>query len=230
MLANGGDNRMLRIFLAASLALPLVVQGPGQQPARTTGQSSKPLTLAQVWMLNATYTDPQHGVTFRHPGVWQATAQSGYHASALSQSEEARPIAGFAYSEGGFPRSAAVGPYTATNLESVGIVYSAVPAATVDACQTLAASVAETPQHTQVLFGSRSFAAYPTGSAGMSHSISGTLYAAHAGPTCYLFETDMAVVAPGVVDGIQALTSAQLDSIHNHLLEVMKTVQIVPGG
>ncbi len=60
----------------------------------------------------------------------------------------------------------------------------------------------------------------------MSQSISGTLYAVYVGPTCYLFETDMAVVSPGVVDNIQALTPAQLDSIHEHLLEVMKTVQV----
>ena len=58
---------MLRVFLAASLALPLGIQGTGQEAARTTFQSATPLTLAQVWTLNATYTDPQHGVTFRHP-------------------------------------------------------------------------------------------------------------------------------------------------------------------
>jgi hypothetical protein len=218
------------LFLAASLALLLGIRGTGQEAARTASLSAKPLTLAQVWTLNGTYTDPQHGVTFRHPTVWQATTQSGYQASALAQSDAAKPIAGFGYSEGGFPRSAAVGPYTATNLESVGIVYSAVPAATVDACEATATSISETPKQTQVLFGGRSFSAYPTGSAAMSHSISGTLYATYMRPTCYLFETDMAVVSPGVVDGIQALTSAQLDSIHDHLLQIMKTVQIVPRG
>jgi hypothetical protein len=221
---------MLRAFLAASLALSLGIRGTGQEAARTALQPAKPLTLAQVWTLNTTYTDPQHGVTFRHPGVWQATTQSGYLASALAQSDAAKPIAGFGYSEGGFPRSAAVGPYTATNLESVGIVYSAVPTATVDACEAMATSVSETPKHTQVLFGGRSFSAYTTGSASMSHSISGILYAAYMGPTCYLFETDMAVVSPGVVEGIQALTSTQLDSIHDHLLQIMKTVQIAPRG
>lgn len=221
---------MLRVFLAASLALPLGIQGTGQEAARTASQSAKPLTLVQVWTLNATYTDPQHGATFRHPAVWQAKTQSGYQASALAQSDAAKPMAGFGYSEGGFPRSIAVGPYTATNLESVSIVYSAVPAATVDACEATATSVSETPKHTQVLFGGRSFSAYTTGSAAMSHSISGTLYATYMRPTCYLFETDMAVVSPGVVDGIQALTSTQLDYIRNHFLQIMKTVQIAPRG
>jgi hypothetical protein len=221
---------MPRVFLAASLALLLGVQGTGQEAARIAFQSAKPFTLAQVWTLNATYTDPHHGVTFRHPRVWQATTQSGYQSSALAQSDAAKPIAGFGYSEGGFPRSAAVGPYTATNLESVNIVYSAVPAATVDACEAMATSISETPKHTQVLLGGRSFSAYTTGSAAMSHSISGILYAAYMSPTCYLFETDRAVVSPGVVDGIQALTSTQLDSIHDHLLQIMKTVQIAPRG
>ena len=220
---------MLRVFLAASLVL-LGAQITGQETARTASQPSKPLTLAQVWMLNTTYADPQHGVTFRRPGTWQAATQSGYLESALAQSDAAKPFAGFEYSEGGFPRSATVGPYTATNLESVGIVYSVVPAATGDACEAIATSVSETPKHTQVLFGGRSFSAYTTASASMSHSISGNLYATHMGSTCYLFETDVAVVSPGVVDGIRPLTSTQLDSIHNHLLQIMKTVQIASRG
>jgi hypothetical protein len=55
--------------------------------------------MAQVWTLNATYTDRNYGVMFRHPRVWQATTQSGYLASALDQSDAAKPIAGFGYSE-----------------------------------------------------------------------------------------------------------------------------------
>jgi hypothetical protein len=221
---------MLRVFLAASLVLPLAAQVTGQEAARTASQPAKPLALAQVWMLNTTYADPQHGVTFRRPGVWQATSQSGYLGSSLAQSGAAGPIAGFAYDEGGFPRSAAVGPYTATNLERIGIVYSAVHAATVDTCEAIAASVSQTPKHTQVLFAGRSFSAYTTGSASMSHSIYVNLYATYLAPTCYLFETDVAVVSPGVVDGIQALTSTQLGSIHNHLLQIMQTVRIAATG
>ncbi len=64
---------MLRVFLAASLTLPLVTQVTGQELLL---QSAKPLTLAQVWTLNATYADPRHGVTFRHPGIWQAIPAS----------------------------------------------------------------------------------------------------------------------------------------------------------
>ena len=61
----------------------------------------------------------------------------------------------------------------------------------------------------------------------MSQSTSGKLYATYTGSTCYLFETDVAVVSPGVVDNIQALTPAQLSFIESHLMDIIKSVQIV---
>ena len=215
------------LFLAASLALLLGVRGTGQEAARTASLSAKPLTLAQVWTLNATYTDPQHGVTFRHPTVWQATTQFAYHPPALTQSDVAKPIAAFGYSEGGFPRKQLVGPYGGTNLEGVSLVYSAVPAASFAECGAKAASVSGSPNGLPVRFGERSFSVYETESAGMSQSTSGKLYATYTGSTCYLFETDVAVVSPGVVDNIQALTPAQLSFIESHLMDIIKSVQIV---
>ena len=83
---------------------------------QNTAQPSKPLTLAQVWTFDATYTDQQHGATFRYPSVWVPTTQPGYIPPALTASDE-KPIAGFGYVEGGLPRERVVGPYSATNLE-----------------------------------------------------------------------------------------------------------------
>jgi hypothetical protein len=189
-------------------------------------QPAKPLTLTQVWTLDATYTDHQHGVTFRYPSAWEATTQFAYHSPALTVSE-ATPIAGFGYSEGGFPRDRIVGPYAEMNLEGVGIVYSAVPAASAAECEAKAASLSDSPKHSQVMFGHRSFSVYETGEAGMSQSIGGELYATYVGSTCYLFETDVAVAS---LDDIQALTPAQLRYIDIHLLDIMKSVRIVPTG
>jgi hypothetical protein len=219
---------MLRVLLAASLALRLLALPSGQEPGHAPSEPQTPLTLAQVWTLNGTYNDPQHGVSFRYPAVWQATTQFAYHPPALVQSDVAKPIAGFGYSEGGFPRMHAVGPYAGTNLEGVGLVYSTVPAASVAVCKARAASMSGTSEGSPVTFGDRSFSVFATGSAGMSQSVSGKLYATYAAPTCYLFETDMAMVSPGVVDNIQALTLAQLRSIDTHLRDIMKTVRIVP--
>jgi hypothetical protein len=216
---------MLRVLLTTSLAFALVAQPSGQGPGPY--QPPKLLTLTQVWTLNGTYNDQQQGVSFRYPAVWQATTQFGYHPPALTRLDEAKPIAGFAYSEGDFPRSRLRGPYAATNLEGIGVVYSALPATSLAECKAKAASLSETPELAPVVFGDRSFSVYETGSAGMSQSISGKLYATYAGPTCYLFETDVAVISPGVVDGIQALTPAQLDFINTHLLDIMKSVRIV---
>jgi hypothetical protein len=219
---------MLNVLSAASLALLLVVQTSGQGLGQTSAQPAKPFTLRQVWTLDRTYTDHQHGVTFRYPSTWQAGTQFGYHPPALTTSES-KPIAGFGYSEGGFLRDRIVGPYTSTNLEGVGLVYSVVPVASAAECEAKAASLSASPEHSQVVFGQHSFSVYKTFSGGMSQSMSGELYATYASSICYLFETNVAVVSPGTVDDIQALTAAQLHDIDTHLLEIMKSVRIVPS-
>jgi hypothetical protein len=218
---------MLRVLLAASMALLIGIQPSGQGPGQIPAEPAQPLTLAQVWTLNGTYNNPQHGVSFRYPAVWQATTQFAYHPPALTQSDVAKPIAAFAYSEGGFPRKQLVGPYGGTNLEGVRFVYSVVSAASVAECSAKAASVSGSPKGLPVMFGERSFSMYETESTGMSQSTSGKLYATYAGSTCYLFETDVAVVSPGVVDNIQALTPAQLSFIDSHLIDIIKSVQIM---
>ena len=219
---------MLKVLSAASLAVLLVVQTSGQGPGQRPTQNAKPVKLRQVWTLDTTYTDRQHGVTFRYPSAWQAETQFGYHPPALTLSAT-KPIAGFGYSEGGFPRDRIVGPYARTNLEGVGLVYSAVPAASVAECEAQAASLSDSPEHSQVVLGQRSFSVYKTFSGGMSQSMSGELYATYASSICYRFETNVAVASPGVVDDIQTLTAAQLHDIETHLLEIMKSVRIAPS-
>jgi hypothetical protein len=220
---------MLRALPTASLILLLVVQTSGQDPTQIPAPPAKPLTLTQVWTLDATYTDQQHGVTFRYPSAWEATTQFAYHPPALTVSE-ATPIAGFGYSEGGFPRVRIVGPYAGTNLEGVGIVYSAVPVTSAAKCEAKAASLSDSPKHSHVILGHRSFSVYETGEGGMSQSIEGELYAAYVGSTCYLFETDVAMASPAALDNIQALTPAQLRDINVHLLNIMKSVRVMPNA
>jgi len=217
---------MRQVLQAALLALLLHVN-----PSRGAGQAlhlpKKPLTLEQVFRLDATYTDPQHGVTFRYPSVWESTTQYAYHAPALTVSGPNEPIAGFGYSEGGFPRDEIVGPYAGTNLEGFGLVYSAVPAASATECESEAASVSDSDIHAHVVFGHRSFSVYKTGEGGMSQFISGTLYAMYASHTCYLFETD---VAGSLEEDIQRLTPSQSRYIDAHLLDIMKSVRILADG
>lgn len=207
----------------------LGVQTPGHGLSQTPAHTAKPLTLAQGWTLDTTYTDHQHGVTFRYPSSWEATTQFAYHAPALTTSD-AMPIAGFGYEEGGFPRERVVGPYSGTNLEGVGIVYSAVPAPGAAKCEATAASLSDVPGHSRVVLGHRSFSVYETGEAGMSQSIEGKLYAVYVGSTCYLFETDVAGASVGALDGIPALSSAQYRNLQMNLLNIMKSVRIMSHG
>jgi hypothetical protein len=219
---------MRRTLLAASFAVllanPTFSHVGGQTPVRST----KPFTVTQVWMLDATYTDRLNGVAFRYPSVWRAEIQFGYHPPALTVSTE-KPIAGFGYEEGGFPRDRIVGPYSTTNLEGFGIVYSAAPAANTAECDAMSTSIAETPEHGTMVFGGRAFSERETAEEGMSQSISGKLYATYVHPNCYLFETDVAVASVGVLDDIhRGLTPAQLRFIDKHLLDIMKSVRIAP--
>lgn len=65
----------------------MLIQNPANG-ARTDASSTtdKPLTLAQVWTLDAPYSDPTHGVTFRYPSAWRAMTEWAYHPPALKGS------------------------------------------------------------------------------------------------------------------------------------------------
>ncbi|MGC1903566.1 MAG: hypothetical protein WA715_07095 [Candidatus Acidiferrum sp.] len=113
-------------------------------------------------------------------------------------------------------------------MEGVGIVYSAVAVKSAAKCESKAASLSDSPKHSQAVFGERSFSVYKTGEGGMSQYIEGNLYAIYLGRICYLFETDVATVSPDALDDIPALTVAQYRAIDEHLLEIMKSVRISP--
>ncbi len=217
----------LHMFLATSITL-LVCQTPGEKAEEAPAPPAKTLTFAQVWALDATYADKLHGVVFHYPSVCQATTQFAYHSPALTRSDSTTPIAGFGYREGGFPREAVAGPYSGTNLEGVGFVYSAAATATDTECESTAASLSDSPKHSNVVIGGRSFSVYETGDAGMSQSIAGSLYATYAKRTCYLFEADVATVSSGVVDGIKPLDPSQMKSIVGNLTDIVNSVRIAP--
>jgi len=217
---------VLGSLLSALLLLLLIAQPSARIFAQTTGQAAKPLTLSQVWTLDGAYS--KNGVSFRYPTTWQTGTRFAQQPPALTQSEDAKPVAGFSYSEGGFPRSRVVGPYSKTNLEGFGFVYSVVPATDATECEAKAAGVSGASRRTGIAIGGRPFSLYPTEDAGMSQSLTGNLYATYAAPKCYLFETDVAVVSPGVVDGVQPLTPGQLDAISARLLGMMQSVRIGP--
>jgi hypothetical protein len=215
--------RILAFVLFACVALPSI---PQQDPsAQNPAVPGAPFTLTQVWTLDATYSDEQHGVTFRYPRIWEPEVQFGYNSPALTVMTP-KPIAGFGYDEGGFPRDRVVGPYSKTNLEGFGIVYSAVAAANATECDARAASMSESPEHRTVVFGGRAYSERESSEAGMSQSNSGKLYATYVHPNCYLFETDVAIISQ---DDIATLTPAQQRFIDAHLLDIMKSVRIMPS-
>jgi len=85
-------------------------------------------------------------------------------------SADERPLTGFGYEEGGFPRQRVVGPYSATNLEGFGIVYSADADKSPNACEARAAAAADSPLQGTAVFEGRSLSEYGTEGAGMSQA------------------------------------------------------------
>jgi hypothetical protein len=225
---GGNLVRILAFVILAFVALPSISRE--DRSAQNAAIATKPFTLRQLWTLDATYSDEQRGVTFRYPRIWKPATQFGYHPPALTSQMESKPIAGFGYLEDGFPRSQIVGPYSATNLEGFGIVYSAISTASASECEAKAkaSSVSDEHQRTAIVFGDRSFSVHETGEWGMSQNTTGKLYATYARPICYLFETDVSLASPELA--IRALTAAQLHLINTHLLAIMKSVRIVPSG
>ena len=219
---------IFRVLVAASLGLTPNVPAYVHAGLQPQTDPRKPLTLAQVWTLDAIYADHLHGVSFKYPSSWRSVTQFGYVPPALTQSASVKPAAGFGYSEGPFPRDRIVGPYSATNLEGFGLVYSAVPAANRNACEATASSLSDRPKLQDVVVGGRSFAEYLTGGPAMSQFNSGKLYAAYVRPACYLFETD-AAMSNSVQDLVPTLTSYQQSFIDKHLFSIMKTVRITPN-
>jgi hypothetical protein len=215
---------MFRRTLFVSFLLLQAAFSDGRSEKSAPAMPAKVLTLEQVWALDATYRDPQHGVSFQYPSVWKAGTGFGYLPPVLA--DERQPTAGFAYSEGGFPRDHVVGPYSATNLEGFGVVYSATHAADASACEATAASLSQTSKDQDVVLGGRSFSERSTSGAGMSNSESGKLYAIFVRSTCYLFETGSETTS--AADGVQNLTPEQLRSIDSKLFSIMETVRIAP--
>jgi hypothetical protein len=219
---------MLRSLVAIPLAMVCAEVSLSQPLRNDLPDSSKPLTMAQVWTLDATCFDQEHGVTFHHPSAWQQETQFGHHPPVLTLPGNPIPIAGFAYDEGGFPRSQIVGPYSDTNLEGFGIVYSAFALDNSAECEAKAAALSGSRRRGSADFGHHSFTVYDTSETGISQTSSGSLYATYAASTCYLFETAVSIASPTVSANIHPLTDEQSHVIEANLEKIMKSVRIQP--
>jgi hypothetical protein len=172
-------------------------------------------------MLDATYSDSLHGVSFHYPSAWLRDDSFGYVPPVLQD-----PIAGFGYKTGGFPRDDVKGPYSGTNLEGFGIVYAALPATSAAGCRESGGSIAHS-RAKSILIGGRSFFVYVTDDGQlMNQSTSGSLYVTYANATCYLFETTVSAASLAVIDGAVGLTSRQSSSIDAGLLAIVNTIRI----
>ncbi len=195
-------------------------------------ERNAPVTISAMWRLDKTFADAVHGVTFRYPGTWTMTRQSAsYHSPALLDASQVTSAVAVAFSEGGFPRTRARGPYTRTTLEAVDVVYAALQLSDAAACEKLATEVSASSDETDktlVFLNGIRYSVRTTGDAGMSQFISGRLYSSFVRGTCYLFETDTAGLGDGVDTKVRTLNKHDYDELETHLFTIMQTVHIVP--
>jgi hypothetical protein len=221
------------ITLSIAIAsLLILVRTCTAQPGRNPRENEKPYTMIQVWAMDAVYRDLRHGVTFLYPSIWKdAPHHFSYEDSAIGRSA-IKPVAGFGYVEGGFPRKPVVGPYSSTNLETIGVFYTAVDSTEKKQCERIASQLANVAGRKETIrLGDRFFWVYEVGETYMHSSFSGHLYVTFADRTCYLFETDVAALNVTSIedeDDIAALTTDQNRSINAHLFDIVKSVRIIP--
>jgi hypothetical protein len=203
-------------------------------PIAQTAGLPKPLTIHQVWSLDATYTDQQHGITFRYPSVWKPATGFGYVPPALTfasgpyEKQILMRVTGFGYLPGEYPRRVA-GPYTTTNLEGFGLVYSVLEVASAAECDKKAAYVAKNAGNTRlpsVKIAGRSYAVYRIAGEAMNQTYAGKLYATYSRGACYLIETGVAAVLPRATINGQLPTPASVYDVEGQLWRLMKTVRI----
>ena len=210
---------MRRSMAATMLLLELQIASAWVQhlPAAVRSPTAK-----QLWTLNGRYSDARHGVTFRYPEVWKATTNFGMHEPALTTTDLLTPTAGFGY--GVNSNTPANMPYGQTTTEGFGVVYTA----DAGACAALGATLAKSSLHETVMIHGRTYTTRGTSDAGMSQSISGTLYTTYADTTCCLFEVDEANMASGVNEDERVSTPEESRLLASGLRRVMGTVRIHP--
>jgi hypothetical protein len=219
-----------RIPLAVFLTFAITSPAWSQAAQKTAPTPHKHLTVEQLWTLDATYTDPKHGVTFRYPSVWAAGTGFAYHQPLLTTSRDADIIATYGYDARNPPPDGPSSPYVGSDLEGFGFTYATAAGANQAQCETMAEPVADSKTHTSVLIGMRRFSSYEVGEGGMSQSTGGDLYVTFAESTCYFFETDSGWIARGVFEDVKSLSNRDSALIFAHLWEIMKTVRISPSG
>jgi hypothetical protein len=228
--------RLLTPFTSTFLLAVLFICRSFPAVSAQTADLPKPLTLDQVWSLDSTYTDQQHGIIFRYPSVWKPATQFGYIPPALTlaagshENQIPMRVTGFGYLPGEFPRRA-VGPYTATNLEGFGLVYSVLAVPNAAECDQKASYVAKGADNTRlssVRIAGHSYAIYRIAGEAMNQTYAGRLYATYSHGACYLIETGVAAVVPGASINGQLPTPASVHGVAVHLWRLMETVRIFP--
>jgi hypothetical protein len=177
-----------------------------------------------MWTPTKTYVDTVHGVSFAYPSAWKRGA------SRRNDSMDGPSLFNSRITVEASFDSQSTGHYAADTLEAVYFTYAHEPEASDAACDALAATLVDTDTVKQsITMNGTIYARRQSGDASAGHSSDGYLYSTFARGTCFLFETDFATVAAGILpDNARDLSRHDMEDIESHLLAIMKSVQIKP--
>jgi hypothetical protein len=179
----------------------------------TVAAQSQPRTLK-------TFSDAQHGVTFRYPDNWESgTAVVFYLGSEIVyQKPEGGPEEPFGKVGLVVGKS---GPYAGTNLNGVQFVFNVVPGLDAASCRKRVEDAANTPVNQTVIHGV-TYNHYSGGDAGLGHQASRAIYSTLRGSDCYLFEK---TIHTFTFDEPRGLTKPQWKQLRAELDRVMESVR-----
>jgi len=175
------------------------------------------------------FSDPQYGVTFRYPASWkfttvpqfysidapltQPTPQSGERFSARAIVVASREVWGELKGR--------------TDFSGAEFIFNILPGATPAAClERMHAAVSFDQVDTRPIDGVP-FSHTETGSAGLCHQVSESLYFHQAQGSCYLFDLAIHTVCPPE-DEKHFSTPADLHPVQNQLQAILATVRLSP--
>jgi|HubBroStandDraft_5_1064220.scaffolds.fasta_scaffold18075_3 hypothetical protein len=211
-MATIAPTRIAGFVLAFCVSLPLLAQTVTPADPGTTR-----------------FTDPQYGVTFRYPASWKFTTVPQFYSIDAPLTQPA-PQSGRGLSARAIiVAHRAVWPELKdrTDFSGAEFIFNVLPGATPAACLEQMHAVVSFDQVDSRPIDGVPFSHTETGSAGLCHQVSESLYFGQAQGSCYVFDLAIHTVCPPE-DEKHFSTRTDLHPVQDQLRAILATVRFGP--
>ncbi len=186
-------------------------------------------TVRLVGPSTTQFADPQYGVAFRYPAAWKFATVPQFYSIDAALTQPA-PESGKRFSA----RAIVVARREVwpelkerTDFSGAEFIFNVLPGATPAACLERMHAAVSFDQVDSRLIDGVPFSHTETGSAGMCHQVSESLYFRQAQGSCYLFDLAIHTVCPPE-DEKNVSTPADLHQVQSQLQAILATVRFGP--